>query len=91
MNLMSFEPPFIGLETVTEDARISPLSARPLPRALPGGPSPEGQKLFADRLLPVLIAKQSVHAIIWNQVLDSETPQFAHGGLFDANDLPKPP
>ena len=38
----------------------------------------------------VLLAKQPVQGIIWNQLLDSQPHAFAHGGLFDAKDRAKP-
>jgi hypothetical protein len=43
-----------------------------------------------DQLLPALLAKQSVQAIVWNQVFDSMPHRYAHGGLFTAQALPKP-
>jgi len=43
-----------------------------------------------DQLFPALLAKQPVQALIWNQVFDSAPHRYAHGGLFDTRDLPKP-
>lgn len=58
--------------------------------AFPGGPSPQNQKRLVDQLFPALLAKQSVQAIVWNQVFDSVPHRYAHGGLFTAQSLPKP-
>ena len=58
--------------------------------AFPGGPSPQNQKRLLDQLFPALLAKQSVQAIVWNQVFDSVPHRYAHGGLFTAQALPKP-
>jgi hypothetical protein len=61
------------------------------PRAkLPGGASPDNQKRLIERILPGLLAKQSVQAIVWNQVFDSLPHKYPHGGLFRENGLPKP-
>lgn len=62
-------------------------------RAFRGGdelPSLPSQKQLVEQLLPMLVAKQSVQAIVWNQVFDSVAHKFAHGGLFDASGRPKP-
>ncbi len=48
------------------------------------------QRAWAEKFLPVLLAKQPVQGIIWNQLLDSQPHALAHGGLFDAQDRPKP-
>jgi hypothetical protein len=50
----------------------------------------DSQRRWIDELLPMLVAKQSVHAIVWNQVFDSVGHKFPHGGLFDASARPKP-
>jgi hypothetical protein len=36
------------------------------------------------------LAKQPVQGIIWNQLFDSQPHAYAHAGLFDAKDRPKP-
>ena len=53
-------------------------------------PSPQSQKWWVDHLLPMLVAKQSVQAVVWNQVFDLLPHPLAHGGLFDATGRPKP-
>jgi hypothetical protein len=53
-------------------------------------PSPAAQRAWAERYLPLLLAKQPVQGVIWNQLTDSQPHALAHGGLFDANDRPKP-
>jgi hypothetical protein len=61
-------------------------------QAVPGsaaGVTPDLQRLDASRLLPLAIAKQSVHAVIWNQLCDDQPHAFPHGGLFDAQGQPK--
>ncbi len=48
------------------------------------------QHAWGEKYLSVLLAKQPVQGIIWNQLLDSQSHALAHGGLFDAKDQPKP-
>ncbi|MBI3837994.1 MAG: endo-1,4-beta-xylanase [Planctomycetia bacterium] len=48
------------------------------------------QRAWGEKFLPVLLAKQSVQGVIWNQLLDSQPHALPHGGLFDAQDRPKP-
>ncbi|MEX0978223.1 MAG: hypothetical protein WDZ48_05200, partial [Pirellulales bacterium] len=48
------------------------------------------QRAWAEAYLGVLLAKQPVQGIIWNQLLDSRPHPLAHGGLFDQKDQPKP-
>ena len=61
-----------------------------LETAFPDGPSPHNQKRLVDQLFPALLAKQSVQALVWNQVFDSLRHRYAHGGLFNERALPKP-
>jgi hypothetical protein len=48
-------------------------------------PSTAWQRQVVDRLLPVLLAKNSVQAIVWNQWTDTHPHEFMHGGLIDAS------
>jgi hypothetical protein len=52
--------------------------------------TPAAQRAWAEQYLPALLARQPVQGIIWNQLLDSRPHAFPHGGLFDAQDHPKP-
>ena len=63
---------------------------RPLPQASSGGNTTASQAALVARLTPLLVSKQAVHAVIWNQLCDAEPHAFAHGGLFDAERRPKP-
>ncbi len=51
---------------------------------------PSSQADWADRHVPVFLAKPYVKGVLWNQLRDSEPHDFAHGGLFDARRNPKP-
>lgn len=52
--------------------------------------TPEGQAEFVDRVVPLILAKQFVQGIVWNQLSDGNSSEFAHGGLIDAQGLAKP-
>jgi hypothetical protein len=71
------------------DAVDSTSKFQPLPGPA-GGSTPESQRDLAEQLLSLLIAKPFVQGVIWNQLTDAEPAQFAHGGLFDDQGLPKP-
>ncbi len=72
------------------DALASPDAGRPLAQVVAGGPTPQSQQRLVEQLLPALLAKRSVHAVTWNQVFDSWPHKYAHAGLFDVADRPKP-
>lgn len=52
--------------------------------------TPAAQSELLDRLVPLILAKQYVQGIIWNQFTDEGAQEFAHGGLIDAQGVPKP-
>ena len=78
--------------TVPSSEQPDPLArgpAKPVHSGGPGGCSQGSQNLWISRYLPMILAKPAVHGIIWNQLLDSQQHEFAHGGLFDAAGSPK--
>ena len=66
------------------------MSGLPLANLAEGGPTAAWQQQSVERLVKLLIAKQSVQAIIWNQWRDDRSHDFAHGGLFDGRGVAKP-
>ena len=40
--------------------------------------------------MPLLLAKNAVQVVLWNQLSDAAPHHYPHGGLFDADDKPKP-
>jgi hypothetical protein len=67
---------------------------RPLDKAtvLPcgrGGITPQWQREQAQWLIPLLVARQPMQAVIWNQWRDDRPHDFPHGGLNDAQGKPK--
>lgn len=59
------------------------------PSVLPAGPtgelSPRSQADWVRRYVPLMLAKNCVQAIFWNQLQDEPDDRFPHGGLFDAD------
>ncbi len=66
------------------------LKTRVIDYATAGKPTPATQRAWAERYLPLLLAKQPVQGIIWNQLQDSHPHAFPHGGLYDTANKPKP-
>ncbi len=53
-------------------------------------PSPERQAALLGEILPLLLVKPMVQAVVWRQLLDSAPHEYAHGGLFDPAQAAKP-
>jgi hypothetical protein len=75
--------------SLASDGLASEGSVAPPDGSAPGV-SPQDQRRTVEQIFPALLAKQSVQALVWNQVFDSLPHRFAHGGLFNAQALPKP-
>jgi hypothetical protein len=63
---------------------------RVIPELVAGGVTAQSQQATIDWLLPLLMAKPSVQAIVWNQWRDDLPHDFPHGGLIDAKGNAKP-
>jgi hypothetical protein len=77
------------LVTLTAPSSSSPdplarCSARAINYSAEPTLSNTAQRVWAQKYLPVLLAKQPVQAIVWNQLSDRHPHTFAHGGLIDA-------
>lgn len=85
--------PLLVLMTVPSGDDADPRAAhqsRALPQSTTGGNTPQTQAAVAERLVPLLVAKQSIHGIIWNQLCDADPHDFPHGGVFDSQHASKP-
>ncbi len=85
--------PLLVMLTIPSSDGGDPLSChagKPLPDAVPGGWTPAAQQSVAERLIPLLISKQSVYGLIWNQLSDAHKHSLPHGGLLDAQGKVKP-
>ncbi|REK06059.1 MAG: hypothetical protein DWQ37_22725 [Planctomycetota bacterium] len=52
--------------------------------------SPEMQRTWGETYLGVLLAKQAVQGMVWNQLLDGGSQSLPHAGLFDDQGQAKP-
>jgi hypothetical protein len=85
--------PLLVMLTIPSADGDDPLAShagKPLPAAVPGGWTPAAQQKWAERLLPLLGSKQSLYALIWNQLSDAHKHSLPHGGLLDAQGKVKP-
>ena len=55
-----------------------------------GEVTPESQRDWIERHVPLFLSKNSVQVILWNQLSDATPHHYPHGGLLDAHDKPKP-
>ena len=63
-------------------------------RALPGGAAGElsrrSQRDWINKFVPMILSKNCVQAIIWNQLDDRQQHEFPYSGLFDHSGRTKP-
>jgi hypothetical protein len=52
--------------------------------------TPESQSDTINQHIPLLLAKNAVQIVLWNQLSDATPHHFPHSGLFDADDKAKP-
>jgi hypothetical protein len=84
--------PLLLMWTIPSSAADDPRAAREA-QAIDGGAdgvTHHTQQADVQRLLPLMMAKQSVHAVVWNQLCDDRPHNLRNGGLFDAQGKPKP-
>jgi Glycosyl hydrolase family 10 len=85
--------PLLITLTVPSSTAADPLArvgARPINYSSSQMLTPDAQRAWGERFLPVLLSKQPVQGIIWNQLYDSQPHAFAHGGLVDVEQHAKP-
>jgi Glycosyl hydrolase family 10 len=67
--------------------------ANPKLRVIAGEPSditPQSQCDWINRHVPLIMAKNAVQIVLWNQLSDAVPHHYPHSGLFDAAETPKP-
>lgn len=85
--------PLIVLISAPSGMGADPLArhpAHPQVDLLAGGITPAWQQQLVSRLLPVVLAKQSVQAIVWEDWQDNQPHEFSNSGLYDARGRAKP-
>jgi hypothetical protein len=81
--------PLLMTLTAPSGAGPDPLAAYPA-RQVGNESDLAWQRAVVEHIVPVLLAKNSVQAIVWNQWTDTHPHEFAHGGLIDATGKAKP-
>jgi len=56
----------------------------------PGAWTPAAQQAWVARYVPLMLSKNFVQGVIWNQLHDSRPHNFPYGGLFDLRRRAKP-
>jgi hypothetical protein len=52
--------------------------------------TPQTQRDWINEHVPLLLAKNAVQVVLWNQLSDATPHHYPHSGVFDAADKPKP-
>jgi hypothetical protein len=85
--------PLFACLTIPSAADADPLAwsaAKADPNAMFGGWSEGAQEALAQSYLPLLLAKPSVQAVMWDQWSDAEPHEHPHGGLINRQGAGKP-
>ncbi len=85
--------PLVAIVTVPSSGSDDPAAHSPakvLPNLAVGGVTARWQREIVEWLVPLLVARQPVQAVLWNQMRDDVPHDFPHGGMFDAQGTPKP-
>jgi hypothetical protein len=84
-------PLVICLRTPTgEEGHSSPIDVDRQINQLRSNLTDEDRVNFLDTVMPMMIARPTVHGLIWRQWSDHDDPRFPRGGLVDAEGAPKP-
>lgn len=68
----------------------SEMRGQPNTAGFMGKSDERGQADFVERIVSLLLCKQSIYGLIWNQYSDIEAHGYPHGGLFNAQNDSKP-
>jgi hypothetical protein len=85
-NWSQFALPLVVFLTAPSSDDVDPEAAagiKAVPAARADRHSRETQADFVESVVPLLLAKPNVHAIVWNQMRDDQRHDFPYGGLFD--------
>ncbi|MDA1052632.1 MAG: endo-1,4-beta-xylanase [Planctomycetota bacterium] len=81
--------PMIVYVSCPSDSGNNPHARRAV-RATSSVHTPESQAAFASKLIPLMLAKQYVQGIVWNDLSDAAPHEFANAGVIDASGTAKP-
>jgi hypothetical protein len=81
---------WLTLPSGTGTDALAQCESQPLPMLDLSAASLETQSLLTQGVVPMLASKPRVHGIFWQQLSDHLPHDYAHGGLFDAQQQAKP-
>lgn len=81
---------FVSIPSASSADSLARQATRVAPNLIAGGVTPQTQQATLSWLLPLLVAKQSVQAVIWNHWRDDVPHEMPHSGLCDQKGKPKP-
>jgi hypothetical protein len=82
--LVAITLPSSAADDPQANGRVEVLSGEPDDVSL------DSQLEWVERNVPLLLAKSAVQVVVWNQLSDAAPHHYPHGGLFDAENNPKP-
>jgi hypothetical protein len=82
--LVAITLPSSAADDPQANGRVEVLSGEPDDVSL------DSQREWVERNVPLLLAKSAVQVVLWNQLSDAAPHHYPHGGLFDAENNPKP-
>jgi hypothetical protein len=80
--------PLLVLQSLPSLQARVPVS--PFLKGAESGISPASQRVSAEGILQLVLAKSFLHGYVWLDLSDAAPHEFAHGGLLDAASKPKP-
>ncbi|HEY1064713.1 MAG TPA: hypothetical protein VGE52_01325, partial [Pirellulales bacterium] len=84
-------PLYVTLTFPTSDApdARATRSTTIAPKGSPEGWTPNGQRAWVERTVPLIFAKRSVYGVFWNHLSDAQPHLFPNGGLVNGEGKPK--
>ena len=82
-------PLYVSLCVPSSSDTPDPLARRHV-KCLSGGGPTASQEAWIERYVPLILSKQYVRGVFWNQLTDARPHDFPNGGLFDRQGRPKP-
>lgn len=82
--LVSLTTPSAAVEDPQANGKVKVIAHEP------GHVTPQSQREWIGKHVPLLLAKNAVQIVLWNQLSDAPPHHYPHSGLFDVADKPKP-
>jgi hypothetical protein len=82
--LVAFTLPSSDADDPNADTRVRVLSGQP------EDVTPDSQREWIEKHVPLVLAKSAVQIVLWNQLSDAVPHHYPHAGLFDLKSKAKP-